>query len=225
MLIPDKYEPELLSPEYKSGYFNWSLDFFTDTNVLQVPYLDITIQLDVTDAYAIYQACKVEGATFFAFLLWHLAQTLKAHLSFNLRWVDKNWYILNNPPVVVPVAVGGKKRFWGTELENVAKISYADFVSVYRYKIDLARSCQSKPLDPLDFSLGYFIGNLSNLQFTGLTLQWRQDGMIGQPFIYFGKRYVSGNRLMIPLAVKLHHACADPLVLDLLLQDFQSRFS
>lgn len=89
MPIPAKYEPELMDSRSKEGWFEWSLDFFTDPNVLQVPYLDLTIQLDVTEAYAIYQDYKVDGSTFFAFLLWHLAQTLHSHTSFKMRTVKK----------------------------------------------------------------------------------------------------------------------------------------
>ena len=62
MSIPAKYEPELIDAKTKQGWLNWSLNFFTDPNILQVPYLDITIQLDVTEAYAAYNANQVPGS-------------------------------------------------------------------------------------------------------------------------------------------------------------------
>ena len=224
MSIPAKYEPELIDAKSKEGWLNWSLDFFTDPNVWQMPYLDITIQLDVTNAYAAYQDNQVPGPTFFAFLVWHLAQTLVLHPSFNMRFIENQWYILKNPPILIPVAVGGKERFWEVILENVSKISYEEFVPQYRLKVEQARKGQGKRADFQSFCLSHSLGNLPNLQFTGLTLHWRQDAMIGQPMFYFGKRYEKESTLFIPFAAKLHHACADPFVLDLLLRDFKKRF-
>ena len=225
MSIPDKYSPELIDARTKEGWLNWSLDFFTDPSILQVPYLDITIQLDVTSAFSAYKAKKVDGSTFFAFLVWHLAQTLVAHPSFNMRFIENQWYILKNPPILIPVAVGGKERFCEVVLENVFKISYEEFVTQYRTKIAQARNGQGKRTDFQSFCLSISLGNLPNLQFTGLTLHWVREGMVGQPFFYFGKRYLERNSLFIPFAAKLHHACADPFVLDLFLQDFQKRFT
>ncbi|HEY9692502.1 MAG TPA: CatA-like O-acetyltransferase [Oculatellaceae cyanobacterium] len=225
MPIPAKYEPELINDLSKEGWFEWFLDYFTDPNVLQVPYLDLTIQLDVTDAYAIYQDSQVSGSTFFGFLLWHLVQTLRSHTSFNMRFVENNWYILNNPPIFIPVAVGGKQRFWNLVIESVVNTSYEDFIDIYRFRLNQARNCQTERIDAQTYSLAYCIGNLPNLQFSALTLHWHLNAMIGQPFFYFGKRYFLENRFLIPFAAKLHHACADPFVFDLLVRDLQARFS
>ncbi len=225
MSIPAKYEPESIDAKTQQGWLNWSLDFFTDPNLLQVPYLDITIQLDVTRAYIAYKANQVSGSTFFAFLVWHLARTLVAHPSFNMRFIEQQWYILKNPPILIPVAVGGKERFCEVILENVSKISYEEFVSQYRSKVDQARQGQGKRIDFEGYCLSHLLGNLPNLQFTGLTLHWVREGMVGQPMFYFGKRYEKGTSLLIPFAAKLHHGCADPFVLDLLLRDFKQRFT
>jgi len=69
------------------------------------------------------------------------------------------------------------------------------------------------------------MGNLPYLRFSALTLHWRPDQMVGQSYFYFGQRYPQEDRLMIPLAAKLHHACTDPLMLNELLSDFANRFS
>jgi chloramphenicol O-acetyltransferase type A len=50
-----------LAEAEKQGYLAWSLDFFTDPAVEQNPFVDITLQLDVTDAYAAYQAGSLAG--------------------------------------------------------------------------------------------------------------------------------------------------------------------
>jgi chloramphenicol O-acetyltransferase type A len=63
----------------------------------------------------------------------------KNHFCFNLRLVQNQWFILDNPPIVVPVAVGGKQRFREILLENISQNSYKEFVTQYCYKLDEAR--------------------------------------------------------------------------------------
>ena len=38
-----------------------------------------------------------------------------------MRLVDDQWYILDNPPVIIPVAIGGKERFKELFLEDISK--------------------------------------------------------------------------------------------------------
>lgn len=67
MEIPVRYQPRLLTPEERAGYLDWSLDFFTDDRLLQIPYIDLTLQLDVTNAYGVYQQQKDSPGSFFCF--------------------------------------------------------------------------------------------------------------------------------------------------------------
>lgn len=225
IVIPPKYEPRLLTEKEKEGYLSWSLDFFTNTDLWQNPTLDITIQLEVTQAYELYQCCRSPESTFFSFLLWHLAQVLPKHPCFNLRLIEQKWYIINNPPIIVPAAVGGKERFAEIILENISKISYRDFVPQYSFLLKAVREGKGKRPQLNTFLLSCPIGNLPNLQFTGLTLHWQKNLIEGQPLFYFGKRYWLKDKLYIPFAAKLHHATTDPLLLDLLIQDFQNQFT
>lgn len=219
------YAPRLLTDAEKQGYLDWSLDFFTDAGVRQDPFVDITLQLDVTQAYANYQANAAAGLSFFSFLIWHLAQAMQAHSGFKLRKVGEHWLVLENAPIVVPVAVGGAQRFKELLLRDASRQSLADFASQYRRQLDAARSDEPRAhLDPDTFLTACFIGNLPDLQFTALSLHWRQSHIQCQPSFYFGKRYSQGAQSFIPLAVKLHHACTDPFVLNALMADFMGRF-
>jgi chloramphenicol O-acetyltransferase len=228
--IPASYQPEPIDPATLAGWLGWSLPFFS-APVLQNPHIDLTLQLDVTDAFARYQhdqrdsVAGTKPVSFFAFLVWHLAQTLAQHPSFNLRCVDGQWLRLRNPPIFIPVAVGGELRFRDLVLENVYQQDYPAFLANYRTLLALARSPEGAPPLASDaFCLAHFMGNLPNLRFSGLTLHWRADQMIGQSSFYFGQRYDEGGRKLIPLAVRMHHSCTDPFVLNELIADFQRRF-
>ena len=227
-MIPERYKPERVDPEQLGAWLSWSLGFFTEP-VLQNPYLDVTLQHDVTAAHAAYQASKGEfgeRGTFFAYLVWQLAQTLAAHPSMNLRWVDGSWYLLRNPPIFIPVAIGGKERFRGMALDDVYQQRYPEFLDNYLHQLQQARQSEVKQASTSEvFRYAQFIGNLPYLRFSALTLHWRPDQMVGQSYFYFGQRYPQQDRLMIPLAAKLHHACTDPLMLNELLNDFANRFS
>ena len=225
--IPESYLPELIDPATLNGWLGWSLKFFSEP-VLQNPHIDMTLQLDVTNAYSHYrspQSSEIEQVSFFAFLVWHLAQTLAHHPSFNLRCVDGEWYLLRNPPIFIPVAVGGDVRFRQLVLEDAYQQDYPTFLNNYRKQLTFARSPDGwQPTASETFCHAHFMGNLPNLRFSGLTLHWRQDQMLGQSSFYFGQRYDAGLRKIIPLAVRMHHACTDPFILNALITDFNLRF-
>ncbi|MBL1209658.1 CatA-like O-acetyltransferase [Geminocystis sp. GBBB08] len=225
IIIPEKYQPRLLNEIDKEGYLNWSLDFFTKNDILQNPSIDLTIQLEVTKAYKIYESVKNKESTFFAFLIWNLVKILPNHFCFNLRLFENNWYILDNPPIVIPIAIGGKERFSEMVLEDVNQLSYNDFIRQYRWNLENIRKGEGKRVEAVTYLLSCFIGNLPNLRFTSLTLHWQKNLIEGQPMFYFGERYWKKEKLYIPLAVKLHHSVTDPFVYSLLIQDFQNQFN
>ena len=229
--VPASYQAEPVDPALLAGWLDWSLPFFS-APVLQNPHVDLTLQLDVTAAFAQYQRDKASAASgtpavsFFAFLVWHLAQTLAQHPSFNLRCIDGVWVQLRNPPIFIPVAVGGAARFRDLVLENVYQQDYPTFVAHYRQQLALARSPEGVPPSASSaFCHAHLMGNLPDLRFSGLTLHWRADQMIGQSSFYFGQRYDQGDRTLIPLAVRMHHSCTDPFVLNQLMADFNRRFA
>ncbi|MBS1187740.1 MAG: hypothetical protein H6R04_1758 [Burkholderiaceae bacterium] len=225
--IPERYHPERLDPASFPGWLGWSLKFFSEP-VLQNPHFDLTLQLDVTHAFSQYQmqpSPEAQRGSFFAFLVWHLAQTLARYPSFNLRCINGEWYRLHNPPIFIPVAVGGDVRFSELVLEDVYQQDYPAFLANYQNRLALARSPANTPQTASEtICYAHFMGNLPNLRFTALSPHWRPDQMIGQSSFYFGQRYDDQERKLIPLAIRMHHSCTDPFVLDQLLTDFNHRF-
>lgn len=225
--IPASYLPEPIDPAALPGWLSWSLPFFSEP-VLQNPHVDLTLQLDVSNAFAQYRHPPEPVAgqvSFFAFLVWHLAQTLAQHPSFNLRCVAGQWHVLRNPPIFIPVAVGGDVRFRELVLDNVYQQDYPTFLDNYRTLLAQARAPeQGLPCASDVLRHAHFMSNLPHLRFSGLSLHWRADQAVGQSSFYFGQRYAEGERTLIPLAVRMHHSCTDPFVLNGLIADFQRRF-
>jgi chloramphenicol O-acetyltransferase type A len=216
-----------LAESEKSTYLRWALDFFTDESVAQDPFVDITLQLDVSQAFEKYQELKkgsVGATSFFSFLLWNLAQTLQNHLCFKMRKINGEWVVLENAPIVTPVAVGGDLRFSEMLLCNVSQMEFIDFSQYYQELLAQAKQGILERMDPQTFLISCFVGNLPNLQFSSLQLHSRLSSIQAQPSFYFGKRYEQNGKILIPFAAKLHHACTDPYILDLMIQDFLNRF-
>lgn len=212
-----------LADNEKTAYLAWALDFFTDSQVEQDPFIDITLQLDITDAYACYAGQAVPGLTFFGYLVWHLAHAIQGQIGLKLRKINDAWFVLENAPIVVPVAVGGEMRFCELLLQNACRQTLPEFALQYRDQLNAARTGGVPRMAPLTFLVAALMGNHPQIQFTGLKLHWRKSDIQCQPCFYFGQRYSLGERLMIPMAIKLHHACADGFVLNALLEDFRLR--
>ena len=133
---------------------------------------------------------------------------------------------MRNPPIFIPVAVGGDARFRDLVLENAYQQDLPTFLENYHNMLALARSPAGLPPCASEtYCLAHFMGNLPHLRFSGLTLHWRADQSLGQSSFYFGQRYAEGGRTLIPLAVRMHHSCTDPFVLNGLIADFQRRFA
>ncbi|NJK33026.1 MAG: hypothetical protein HC927_11780 [Deltaproteobacteria bacterium] len=226
-----RYQAEPYSLEPLGAYERWALGFFVEPGNLLNPHLDTTLQLDVTDARARYEAehASATGASFSAFLTWSLLDTLREHPAFNLRLVEGNWYLLRNPSLYFPVAVGGRQRFCDVLLDDVVGLAWSEFAARYRAGVERAMQGSFAPVSDLEFLLSTFVGNLPGLRFTGLTLHSVVHAHT-KPFFYFGRRYYSaggsaaGERLLVPFAAKLHHATSDLYVLDRLIQDLARRW-
>src|SRR5581483_3165131 len=158
------------------AYEKWALSFFHDAAKAPNPELTFTLQLDITKAMATYKKHYElsKDASFSAFLIWKLVQTLRGHECFNYRLIEGKWYLLRNPPVFIPVATGKKDRFREVFFENVAHLPWKDFSKIYRKEVKAALSGKAheagiKETETI-FLMSLKVGNLPNIQFTSLTL-------------------------------------------------------
>lgn len=219
----ERYNGRKLTEEERTTYEKWSLNFFHHQHIVQDPYLQMTLQVDITDALEVFRENykHIEGSSFTAYLMWHIVQTGKKHPYFRYRKIQDEWYVFDELPLYAPIAIGGDARFADLKLEPFVNIKLENFFAIYR-------SVQNKlfddgvftPLSPIYWQNAWFIGNLPNLQFTGFQLH-SSAIKNGRPFFYFGKRYKQAQREMIPLLVAFDHSNLDPFVLSAYMDDFQ----
>lgn len=204
------------------SYQNWALKNFHDDKRFTNPDLVMTLELDLTAARRAYDKnFAAPGSTFTAYLCFALIQALKRHECFQYRHVNGDWYILDNPPVFLPVATDGHDRFRDAFLFGTFSMDWNAFRAHYRDVVDQARGLNGFEVGAAEdiFYLPVMIGNLPNLRFTSFTLH-QSNRHTGRPTFYFGARYEKDGRLLTPLSVTVDHSNADPQVLDALIRDF-----
>lgn len=224
MDILKEFEGSPLELEKLSTYEKWALGFFHNEEEILDPEIDVTIQFDITDADKHYRKAvsKTPGASLTAYLYWSMIEAMKLNPCFLWRKIDGAWYHFKNLPLTFPIIVGGNERFNDLLIKNVCKMGWEEFCRAYREKVDGAIK-EKAPFDPVPYDLWritIFIGNQPDLQFTAMSLH-KQVKKTGRSLFYFGKRYESGARLLVPLFINFDHSNIDPYVMDKFFKDYQ----
>ncbi|BDD01682.1 CatA-like O-acetyltransferase [Persicobacter psychrovividus] len=225
--VIELFDGKKINPDELSSYENWAMDFFHKEENVREPYLQMTLQLDISAAYDVYQRLykQLPDATFTAYLMWNLSQTCNNHPAFLYRKIGNDWYQFKKLPIFCPIAVGGNARFTEILLENSQEQSLAAFFVHYKQSLQaVADRKQFIPIAPLVWSVALFIGNLPNLQFTGFTLH-TPTKKSGRPYFYFGKRYESEGKKWIPMLLTFDHSNLDPFVISPFIAEFEARIA
>jgi chloramphenicol O-acetyltransferase len=224
IVIPDEYQADVINlDDIDSPYVKWALKFFTDKKEISDPYLSITLDLDITPAYAAFNKKRM-GASFTAVMMYALMRSIGEIDCFLYRYFGGQWCILRNPPLMMPVAVGGAQRFVEVVFPDVLLMEWADFANAYNRELQNIKTIENytPASNENTFKLSQFIGNLPKMRFSGFKLHAARE--IVQNIFYFGERHrSSNNNLMVPFAMNLHHANADPLVGQALVETFQEK--
>lgn len=209
----------------RSTYEKWALEFFHNKEFVSNPLLNISLQIDITEAYQHYNEKykNIESASFTAYLMWNIVKCASFHPTFRYRKINGEWYIFDRLPLFAPIALGGDVRFRDMLLDPPIDQTLEDFFEYYRKVLEDIKADLNGELKIVDFHIwcnSWFVGNLPNIQFTGMKLH-QSINENGRPFFYFGKRYKQADRLYIPLLIDFDHSNLDPFVISNFLEDFQ----
>ncbi|NKC15160.1 MAG: hypothetical protein GKR94_24105 [Gammaproteobacteria bacterium] len=215
-----RYQGVKLTRNEISQYQHWARSYFHNEAYVVNPYLSMTLTLELDRDRRVYEASfqHEPGASFQGYLVWNLVKALRQEWTFSTRVIEGNWYLFNNLPVHMPLAVGGDLRFKDVILENVISMDWKTFSQCYRQAIDTPTN-EIGTLDQLVWAISIFIGNLPNLNFTSFQIH-RGTVKTGRPLFYFGQRQQDDSRYSAPLSISFDHANADPYVLDRLLRNY-----
>jgi chloramphenicol O-acetyltransferase type A len=215
------YKGQILDLDILSRYDQASMSYFIDRNSVRQPRVNITMALDITNAYNAFQERARKRDTFTSYLTWGLLASVRLHPHFSWRNLAGKWYAFNDLPVFIPVATGlSDNRLASVIINHVCEMDWDTFSEKYQYEIENACHGWINPFaDILHWSVYYIVGNLPSIAFTSLT--FHESGIeTARPIFYFGRRYESQNKLFIPFAIQFHHATLDPILIDAFLADF-----
>ncbi len=219
------FDGELLDRRSLSSYEQWALDFFPDPDHILDPNIDMTLQVDISEALAVYRMHPeiARHGSFTARLTWALARAVRDIDCFCWRRLDGRWYRFNNLPLFIPIATGQRERFGEMLIENALHMDWPAFAKRYRERVNTVRKAGASTFQALPeeiWRVAVFIGNLPGLRFTSLRPH-QSIARTGRPIFYFGQRYLETDRTTIPFAAYFDHANVDPVVLEQLLATFQ----
>lgn len=218
----ERFGGKLVDIENTSKYDRFSLELFTNKEVINNHRMEITLQFDITHAVNNFEQNikkKFSNASLTAFLTWSLLQSINQHKHFNYRYIMNKWYHFSNLPLFMTVATGHANRISDEVIENVNSLNFEDFLSIFKQKIQDAYRDIAAYCTPEMWGIYHFIGNLPNLQFTALSSQTIHNDQ-HRPKFSFGKRYTADNRVLMPFAIHASHANVDPVLINNLLCTF-----
>ena len=194
-------------------------DFRQSTN----PAIDVTIQLDITEARADYarRYSSMDGASFNLYLYWRLLQSLYAIPEFNQRQVQGHWVQFDNLPFHCAVDLGSH-RVRLVVLEDVKGCTFQMFCQKFHASVEKQRRTPddfNMPDDiPLDvLPICHYITVLPELEFTA----YHASNRFWPHFCYvLGKRYEQDGLLKTPFYMRAHHAPCNPYFMSMLVRYF-----
>jgi chloramphenicol O-acetyltransferase type A len=167
------------------------------------PFFSVTVEVDVT---ALWKQCrKPAGPSFFLTSLFLMLKAANETEAFRLRLRARGVW-LHDRVAVGPTILRADRTFGFVRLEPAPSMS--QFVEAGSAAI--AKATGANTLEPMKSTDDIvFHSVLPWLRFTSFTNALGVDDSI--PRVVFGKCTTAGRRVMMPVAVEVHHALVDGL--------------
>lgn len=177
----------------------------------------MTVNLDIT---SFIEVVKVNHYKFFPVILYALSQIVNTHKEFRMDLdEDKNvgYYDYSNPCYTIfHNETETITSAWSEHTTNLEMFlqSYNDDMSKYQNDFQ-----NSKPL----IGKNYFdVSCIPWTSFTGFNLNLQEGYDFLPPIFTIGKYFANGNKIMLPLAIQVHHAVCDGFHLARFINELQN---
>lgn len=216
----ERYQGHELDMANVSAYDKQTLAFFVDPNFIASPYLSFTLQHDITAALNNFRERTGGTRGLTGFFTWAMLKAMAGIRQFSWRYIDGAWYEFGNPPLYLTIAAGGETRVASALVLDASQLSWPTFSERYAAAINEGRSGDKHAIvDSMIYVIAHSISNLAHLAFSSMTLHTTAQPAT-RPLFFFGKRYKSGDATLMPLFAQIHHANADPVLFQQLVQAF-----
>ncbi|MBA2650690.1 MAG: hypothetical protein H0U73_00260 [Tatlockia sp.] len=219
-----RFKGKLINGKKSTNYQRFSLWAFTDPTRISDPRVQVTMQLDITDLYAVYEKYykETEGATFTAYMKWVLIKAMK-NTPFNWRFINNQWYEFDNLPLEAAVFLkdgDGEQRVFF--LYDVDESTWPEFSLKHSAisNINLKDSLDDLQELPLYTFCHAIVGvHFPRMTAYSTTAKAREE-YTHQPWMVFGTRYTQEGRLYLPFYLSFSHASLIPGLAERFIRKF-----
>jgi chloramphenicol O-acetyltransferase type A len=182
----------------------------------------LTNVCSTVDVSCTLKYCKSEGISFFLASWFFALRAACSVENFRMRLRDKRVFIHDRLYLSTTV-LRDDETFGFSHIPLVD--SFAEFCSLGQRAITAAKA-RDLPLDVLESRDDAIYGTtLPWIRLTGITHAHRIPACSSVPKVVFGKYEQHGERLMMPVAVEVHHALCDGLHIARFFQAFETMLS
>ncbi len=178
------------------------------------PTYSVTFEVDAAQAYA---NCKVEESSFFCKTMHSILKAVNEipELCYRIEYMDGQETVVQYRKIAVttPIKVSENGRF------HTVKIPYSKTFSVFQknYRDAIAAIPKDDKINPYSAEMNPDKGFkdyvncscLPNLHFTSITAAFSGDKSMYIPLINVGKAQEKDGKLMMPIAISVHHGLCD----------------
>ena len=180
----------------------------------------MTVNLDITN---VIEVVKINNYNFFPVILYILSQIVNSHREFRMDLdEDKNvgYYDYSNPCYTIfhneTETITNAWTEHSTNLEMFLQ-RYDD--DMYKYQNDFQNSKQL-------MGKNYFnVSCIPWTSFTGFNLNLQKGYDFLLPIFTIGKYFTQDNKIMLPLAIQVHHAVCDGFHLAQFINELQGHLN
>jgi chloramphenicol O-acetyltransferase len=211
-----QFDGRLINEQALSDSHQFSLKMFVNPKELANPRFEITTQYDITDIQKNYELhyknITTPPATFTTFFKWMLLKAMYA-TPFNWRYINRQWYQLNNLPLFIVVRTNDKREQVTSFIYDVTNSSWINFVGKH-----VAASQNPTPRKGDDSALYHISNQIERLHIPRMT-HYRTtvkifENDLHRPSIVFSDPYPAENRLYLPIYFSISHASLTPKLVE-----------
>jgi len=174
-----------------------------------------TVQLDIT---ARLKCIKKRGDKFYPTMIYLIARLLNAHAEFRMAIKDGElvtWDVIHPSYTVFHEKTETFSSLWSRYCDDILHFQTEYANDMAHYRDDIAYLPRALPDNV------FFLSANPWVSFTSFELNLANFNNVFSPIFTLGKYYVQDNRVLMPLAVQVHHAVCDGFHVGRLLNELQ----
>jgi len=152
---------------------------------------------------------KETGTKFYINFLYALSSVLNSRDDYKMGWLWKNWELICYDRINPTQYVFHEDTETCTPVYTTYSEDYAEFYQNALNDVEKAKQTREYLLDPVNHPNWFDASYIPWLSYDSLNIELPDGCLYFMPIVNWGKYRAEGERLMMPVSVRLNHAVAD----------------